>query len=709
MTILHIPVFHGIAPRIALRKLNPAQSQIARNCDLFNEELRPLKDSIVVNTPSKVGTKLSIYLLPTNIWLHWITDVDVARSPLYLDNESRIHYTGDYNAKSTDTTLAVAGAGTDYPNEFYRLGIPRPDSGLALSHTGGIGNDFERSYIYTFVSAWGEEGPPSPVVTYTGKADATSWDLSGMNTTPPNTWDGADIASVVLSAGTTVTITMATTFNHFLIDDEWIEISGTIVGTLDLPDDIIGFWQVTRVSELAFSITLPVASSGTVTSGTVVDREAPLQQTGWTKRIYRTLGGSFYFVDDETGTTYIDSIADEDLSEIIPWDGLSERNWWKAPNSNMKGMIAFPGGILAGFFGNKLAFSEPGIPSAWPEKYQYNFNYDIVSIGVVGNTVVVTTNGFPSVVAGDHPSSMVVSELEIFQSCVSKRGTASLVNGVLYPSPDGIVYVPSVGLPSIISRPFLKKNDWDKFAPSTMVAILYDDRYYGFYTGGGENSDESGAIVFDPQEPGATFTTLSSIATAVHNDLETDAMYMMEGGVINKFDSGGSFLTYTWLSKLFTTRYPVCFKAAKVKLTLGDGVLPGQVSGAIAAAIEALEIYLADTILDTAFGTENNFYGGGVGMSAVGEYAFADGPYTHAVEDISASGLKAYMRYYAWYDDGVGYIERHLVHTEELNNNQPFRLPAGYTSDSHEIELNCSDVTIHEVLLGTSMKELTKA
>ena len=167
---------------------------------------------------------------------------------------------------------------------------------------------------------------------------------------------------------------MAATFNHFFQDDEWIEVSGTIIGTLNLPADIIGFWQITRVDELIFTITLPVATSGTVTSGTVVDREAPIQQSNWTKRIYRTLGPSFYFVADTTDAFYTDSIADEDLGEIIPWDGLSEENWWKSPNSNMIGMTVFPGGILAGFFGNTLAFSVPGIPSAWPDKYQYNFN-----------------------------------------------------------------------------------------------------------------------------------------------------------------------------------------------------------------------------------------------------------------------------------------------------------------------------------------------
>lgn len=63
MTILYIPIFHGIAPRLAPRKLTQAQAQIARNCDLFSEELRPIRDEVEVNTPTKVGTKQSIYLL----------------------------------------------------------------------------------------------------------------------------------------------------------------------------------------------------------------------------------------------------------------------------------------------------------------------------------------------------------------------------------------------------------------------------------------------------------------------------------------------------------------------------------------------------------------------------------------------------------------------------------------------------------------------
>lgn len=712
MTILHVPVFHGIAPRLAPRKLTQAQSQEARNCDLFSQELRPVRDAIEVNTPSKAGTKESIYKLD-DLWLHWITDVDVARSPLYLENQKRIHYSGDYNPKSTDDTLADQSPGTDYPTDFYRLGIPRPDTAPTVGHTGGTGNDVERSYVYTFVSAWGEEGPPSPVTSAVGNIDATSWDLSNLDATPPNQWThAADITSITFST-TTVTVTLNSGSNHFLETTEYVVISGTTTGTGSLYTDIIGTWAVTRVSELVFTFELPAAPTGTYTGGAVIDREAPLQLTGWTKRVYRTIGGTFRFVGDGiTGTTYTDTTADEDLGEVLP-GGLDETKWWKAPNGSMQGMTEFPGGILCGFFGNTLAFSEPNVPSAWPEQYRYTFNYEIVGLGVVGNTVVVATKGFPSLVIGDHPATVVQSELEVFQSCVSKRGIAALVNGVIYPSPDGAVYVPAAGMPELISQAYFKKKDWQLFNPSSFIAGAYDDRYYAFYSNGGEGQDEHGGLVFDLKEPGATFTTigLSSEITAVHSDLETDELFLQRANDIVQWDSGGSYLTYTWLSKLFTTTRPLSFTAAKIKLTIGEGFTAGEEAAAIAAAITALETELAATALNPAtFGVANNFDSGAIAGSAVGSYTVAGGPYAAAVAALGAP-LTAIMNLYAWYDNGSGSCARHLVHTEEMSGPCTFRVgnvDKGFLADQWEVEFNCTNVIIHEALLGTSMRELAK-
>ena len=712
MSILHIPVFHGIAPRLAPRKLTQAQSQIARNVDLFSQELKPVRSVIEVNTPTKVGTKQSIYKLG-DLWLHWIEDVDVARSPLFLENDLRIHYTGHYNPKSTDDTLAQQSPNTDYPTDYYRLGIPQPDTAPTVGHTGGSGNDIERSYVYSFVSAWGEEGPPSPAGSHVGKADATQWDITTIDATPQNSWTGAEITSITFS-GTTVTVTLAASEHHFFETTEYCVISTGFTGTGSLPTDIVGTWQVTRTGTNTFTFELPAAPTGTVTgfAGTI-SREAPLQLTGWTKRLYRTIGGTFRFVADGiTGTTYTDTVADENLGEQLP-GGLDSTKWWKAPNGNMKGMIAFPGGILCGFFGNTLAFSEPNVPNAWPESYRYTFNYEIVSIGVVGNTVVVGTKGFPSLVIGDDPASVVQSELELFQACVSKRGLASLVNGVMYPSPDGLVYVPAAGMPSLITSAFFKKKDWQLYNPSSFIADVYDDRYYAFYTNGGDLGTENGGIVFDVKEPGATFTTvtLSDTITAAHSQLEEDDLFLMRGSDIVQWDSGGSFLTYTWLSKLFTTPRPLSFTAAKIKLDLGEGFTAGEEAAAIAAAIASLEATLAATALNTAtFGLQNNFVSGAIAGGSVGEYAVADGPYAAAVASIGAP-LTALMSVYAWYDNGNGLCERHLVHTEELSGPCKFRLgnvDKGFLADQWEVEFNCTNVIIHEALLGTSMRELAK-
>ena len=51
------------------------------------------------------------------------------------------------------------------PTTTYRLGVPAPDGAptVAVSGTGNEGAiDITTAYVYTFVTEFGEEGPPSP-------------------------------------------------------------------------------------------------------------------------------------------------------------------------------------------------------------------------------------------------------------------------------------------------------------------------------------------------------------------------------------------------------------------------------------------------------------------------------------------------------------------------------------------------------------------
>jgi hypothetical protein len=167
MTGFFITDFAGMVPRASARLLANNQAQNAVNAKLLSGELEALKDALLVVTPSKAGTKLAIYRFGQDVaneaqyWFHWTTDVDVARGPVNNDSSERTYWTGETEPRVTDNAIALL-AGTDYPMNWYKLGIPKPVSAPVLATDGaGTGEPKAIAVVYTYVSAWGEEGPPS--------------------------------------------------------------------------------------------------------------------------------------------------------------------------------------------------------------------------------------------------------------------------------------------------------------------------------------------------------------------------------------------------------------------------------------------------------------------------------------------------------------------------------------------------------------------
>jgi hypothetical protein len=67
-------------------------------------------------------------------------------------------------------------------NDPYRLGIPRPVNAPIVVPPAGV--DLTRAYVYTFVSAYGEEGQPSDATLATGTSG--TWALSGIDAAVPD-------------------------------------------------------------------------------------------------------------------------------------------------------------------------------------------------------------------------------------------------------------------------------------------------------------------------------------------------------------------------------------------------------------------------------------------------------------------------------------------------------------------------------------------
>lgn len=172
--------FNGIAPGVAPRLLADDFAQVAENIDFEAGRLTPTTDDVDEFTLQN-GAVRSIYYYRDTNWLEWDDeDVKAVPGPIPDDTNERLYWTGqDYPRMGTVTSM-VSGS-TGYPNVSYRLGVPAPDNapGTAVS---GTADDTQTpddvSYVYTFVTAFGEEGPPSPATVAFERTDTETVAIS---------------------------------------------------------------------------------------------------------------------------------------------------------------------------------------------------------------------------------------------------------------------------------------------------------------------------------------------------------------------------------------------------------------------------------------------------------------------------------------------------------------------------------------------------
>ncbi|WP_157407088.1 hypothetical protein [Janthinobacterium sp. CG3] len=445
----------GMIPRLNAAMLPDTAAQLALNCTLWNGDLRPLKSPLAVVTPGALGGAIkSIYrigmaLPETQYWMAWTTDVDVVRGMIAGDTSERTYFTGNGVPKVTNLQMATQG-GTSYPVNSYALGVPAPAAAPICVPNASTAPAETRVYIFTYVSAWGEEGAPSPP------------------------------RSVAVTEGGSV--------------------------------------QLTALA------TAPGGNYNLVS-----------------KRIYRSqqvAGGApiYQFVAEiaNATTSYNDTLKSTQLGEEL------STLHYAMPPASLTGLVALPNGIMAGFSGSDLYFCEPYLPYAWPEKYRLTTDFQIVGLGVFGSSLLVCTKGSPYLVTGVHPDGMSMERIELDQSCVSKRSIVSVGGGVMYASPDGLLYV-GAGGSRVVTAGLYTRAEWQALDPSTINGYFYDGKYIALYAGGGFilNSIEDTSL-----------TKFDEAVTAGYSDPINDALYLSIGGSIRKFNAGAD-KTYTWRSKKF--------------------------------------------------------------------------------------------------------------------------------------------------------------
>ena len=164
MALIDISAFQGAKPVLEPHLLQPGEAHDAINCRILSGGLAPFEGATQVQALTLAGAQTIARFGQTSYWFEFAGDVDCWEGPVPSDTESTTYFTGDGVPAMTYASIATSGSGT-YPSNRYALGIPAPTTSMNATVTGTADpndlNPESRAYVFTYVSARGEEGPPS--------------------------------------------------------------------------------------------------------------------------------------------------------------------------------------------------------------------------------------------------------------------------------------------------------------------------------------------------------------------------------------------------------------------------------------------------------------------------------------------------------------------------------------------------------------------
>jgi hypothetical protein len=420
-----------------------------------------------------------------------------------------------------------------------------------------------RSYLFTWITPWDEESIGSSPSDNLYIKEGVTVTVSNLPTAPPSgnyfirgirlyrtlptasgteyfllktLWFPGTLSRVERTGGVS-RVTM-TDYHNLDIDDRF-KISGATDGSFNITDGVV----LDVIDDYTFEYTQAGADVvSTASTGTLFHDVA--EKLTDTARYWGD--GSFNFVDDFDSRLLLTILSSDE---------------YDAPPENLQGLVLMQNNIYAGFDGNQLYFSEPGLPHAWPRKYIRSIEDNIVALAVIGGFLLVMTEAFPYQVVGTDPNVMRVTRIDAPYACLSKRSVVSMSYGVVYSSHDGLaLYSPTAG-PVIITRAIQNQDTWNSsLDASSIVGVFYGDSYFG--------SHSTGSIVFERDEQiGGFFVDIEYKFTAAYYEPVTGKLYYVSGtngDILLWDDSNQPAATQEWKSKTIVTKDFINLGAARV-------------------------------------------------------------------------------------------------------------------------------------------------
>lgn len=297
------------------------------------------------------------------------------------------------------------------------------------------------------------------------------------------------------------------------------------------------------------SPSLPVVGTGNAdaiwTIDNIKDPNPGTIGAGWApydhKNIYRTITGASgqttYYKCGEVpiGTVVFDDNGAVTTDAILANNQILESIGWEPPPATLKGFIGMPNGYMIGFDGRDVWFSESYRFHAWPVAYKQASEYNVVGLGVLGQTCVVATEGFPSTISGARPAIASFTKVTTGEPALARGSIVSTPNGVIYASQNGLILVGPGGIVNVTHK-IIARDDWVKdYLPQFLRATRFQNGYLAL------RSPPAGAasgFYMDPSELKVALTEFTELSATVNvqQDQWSGEVFLLDGGKVKQFD-----------------------------------------------------------------------------------------------------------------------------------------------------------------------------
>ena len=408
--------FKGEMPKLDVRLRPPNYSQDCQNGDYRSGAMVAIAKSDN-NVSLGSGTAWRTIYKMGSVWLYWTEDVDAVKAAVVPTAEKELtFYTGDGYPKQTDLDFMASAGTPDSTADYERLGVIAPTAPLTINFAGTGVGEAINTVAYQYTYVCFRNG------------------IEHESAPSPAT------AAVDVQAG------------------QYIYLTGFVAPNFASTGNSVDYYRVYRV-----------AAGSTGAEYFLLSGRRNAYSASATADI--AVGADSVYDNDDPSTPVA---LYNPLGEALATEG------YDPPPDDMIGLTTFKNGMLVGFRGRELCVSETNAQYAWNEDNRIRFDYDIVSIGVFGGSIIVATEAYPYIVTGSEPGYLLADILPYEQACLSKKGLVSTRLGVIYPSPDGLFMVNDVS-GVVLTKQLYTKAQWQALNPETIVSEFYDDRYMAFF------------------------------------------------------------------------------------------------------------------------------------------------------------------------------------------------------------------------------------